>query len=113
LSTTKSDDLMGQPVSRKIPRPTSPIPHDHKDPVRILAPNSDTGSSQPILQSQLQSQPQSQLKRLSNYDQAESTIDPNALLLGISVDLKGGDYPFLDLLRVREILERTYKLRSW
>lgn len=107
----KSDDLMGQSVSRKIPRPRSPVPHDHKDPVRILAPNSDTtGSSQP--KSQSQSQPQSQLKRLSIYDQAESTIDPNALLLGITVDLKAGDYPFLDLLRVREILERTYKLRS-
>ena len=47
----KSDDLMAQLVSRKIPRPISPVPHDHTDPIiRVLAPNSDTGSSQPISQ---------------------------------------------------------------
>lgn len=97
-----------QPVSRKIPRPTSPVPHDHKDPVRVLAPNSDTGSSQPISQSQ------SQMRRLFNHGQAESTVDcrdSQALLLGITVDLKARDYPFLDLLRVREILEKTYRSR--
>lgn len=108
-----SDDLMAQSVSRKIPRPSSPVPHDHKDPVRVLAPNSDAGSSQPISQSQLQSQ--SQLRPVSDHGQDESTIDykddSQALLLGIKIDLTAGDYPFFDLLRVREILERTYRFR--
>ena len=103
-----SDDLMAQQlVTRKIPQPTSPEPHDHTDPIRTLAPNSDT-SSQSI------SQTQSQLKRLSFYVHAGPSIDyedSQALLLGVMVDLKGGEYPFLNLLRVREILRRTQKLR--
>lgn len=105
----KSDDLMAQLVSRKIPRLASPVPRDHTDPIiRVLAPNSDTGSSQPV------SQTQSQLSRLSNHVQAESTIDnenSQALLRGIMVDLKAKDCPFFDLLRVREILERTHRYR--
>ena len=103
-----SDDLTAQQaVSRKIPRPTSPVPYDTGSPIRILAPNSDTSSSQPI------SQTQSQLRRLSQHVPAESTNheDSQALLLGVAIDLKGGEYPFLNLLRVRGILERTYMLR--
>lgn len=101
-----SDDLMAQQsVSRKIPRPTSPEPHDHTDPIRILAPNSDTSSQSQSIQSQL--------RRLSPHVQAGSAIDygSKALLLGIIVDLQRGEYPFLNLMRVREILERTYRLR--
>ena len=113
-----------QPVlRRKIPRPTSPVPHDHTTDnpiVRVLIPNSDTtgsSSSQPIF-----SQTQSQLSQLSSSNnhhvQAESTMDDyennnnsRALLRGITVDLKAREYPFLDLLRVREILERTHRYR--
>ena len=105
----KSNGSMAQLVSRKIPRPSSPVPHDHTDPViRVLAPNSDTGSSQPI------SQTQSHLSQLSNHVQADSTIDyenSQALLRGITVDLKAKECPFFDLLRVREILERTHRCR--
>ena len=122
----KSDEPMGaaQPVlHRKIPRPTSPVPHDHttNNPiVRVLIPNSDTtgsSSSQPFF-----SQTQSQLSQLSSSNhhhvQAEPTMDDyennnnsRALLRGITVDLKAREYPFLDLLRVREILERTDRYR--
>lgn len=99
-----SSDLMAkEAVARKVPRPTSPVPRGYMDPVRILAPNSDTSS-----------QAQSQPRRLSHHVYTESAIkceDSQALLLGITVDLKGGEYPFFTLLRVREILGRTYKLR--
>ena len=105
----ESDGLMPQLVSRKISRPASPVPNDHTDPIiRVLAPNSDTGSSQPI------SQTQSQLSQLPNHVQAETTIDyenSQALLRGITVDLKAKECPFFNLLRVREILERTHRYR--
>lgn len=112
-----NDHLMAQSVSRKIPRPISPVPHDHTNPIiSVLAPNSDIGS-QPII-SQSQSQSQSQSSRLSNYHnyhaQAESSIDhenSRALLRGIMVDLKARECPFLDLSRVKEILERTHTRR--
>ena len=97
----KSDDLMAQLMfsPRKIPRPTSPI-------IRIPTSNADTGSSsQPV------SQLESQLSRLSNHDQDESTADNDnsqALLRGIMIDLKSKECPFLDLSRVRDILERTH-----
>jgi hypothetical protein len=126
-SRRKSDEPMRAAAQlvlrRKIPRPTSPVPHDDttNDPiVRVLIPNSDTtgsSSSQPIF-----SQTQSQMSQLSpsnnnHHVQAESTMDDyennnsRALLRGITVDLKARDYPFLDLLRVREILERTHRYR--
>ena len=105
----KSSDVMAKLVTRKIPRPRSPVPHDHTDPiVRVLAPNSDTASSQPTSQSQLS-------QRLSNHVQAEVTHDnensQELLLRGNMVDLKARECPFFDLLRVREILERTHKHR--
>lgn len=90
-----------QSVPRKIPRPASPKPHDYADAIHILAPNSDTSSqSHSILQTQ------SQLRQ----PQADNE-DAQALLLGIMLDLKGAEYPFLDILRVRKILERTCRLR--
>lgn len=95
----KSDNLMAQLVSPNIPRPTSPVPHDHTDPsIHALTPNSNTNSSQPI----------------SHYTQVESTIDhenSQRLLGGIMVDLKARECPFFNLLQVREILERTHKHR--
>ncbi|KAF8813587.1 hypothetical protein BYT27DRAFT_7180339, partial [Phlegmacium glaucopus] len=90
LELRSCDDLMVQ--QRKIPRPTSPEPHDHKDPIRILAPNSDVSS-------------QSQ-----SISQTQSCRGSQGLLLGIMVDLERGEYPFLNLMRVREILGRTYRL---
>lgn len=105
----KSDDLKAQLVSRKIPRLTSPMPHDHTDPISALTPNSNTSSSQPI------SQTQSQLSRLSNHHaRAKSTVDhenSQRLLGGIMVDLKARECPFFNLLQVREILERTHRHR--
>jgi hypothetical protein len=97
-------------VSRRIPRPTSQVPHDRTDPIiPALTPNSNTSSSQPM------SQTQSQLSRLSNHHaQAESTIDhenSQTLLRGIMVDLKARECPFFNLLQVREILERTHRHR--
>lgn len=107
----KSDDLMAQLVSPKMPRPPSPVPHDHTDPIiHVLMPISNTSSSQPI------SQTQSQLsRRLSDYyAQAESSIDhenSQRLLRGNMVDLKARECPFFNLLQVREILDRTHAYR--
>lgn len=99
----KPDDPMAQ--VRKIPQLTSPVPQDQLNRAQTPPNSNNTDSSQPI----------SQLSRLSfDHDPAGSMIDygnSQALLRGVMVDLKARECPFFDLLRVREILERTHMYR--
>ncbi|KAH9485318.1 hypothetical protein JR316_0002226 [Psilocybe cubensis] len=79
-------------VPRKIPRPASPVPmpKNHTGPALILAPNSDT--------SQSQSQSQSIQKEAEGFFRDTLGID-------------AGDYPWLDLWRIKEIMARTLHAR--
>ncbi|KAF9484438.1 hypothetical protein BDN70DRAFT_872451 [Pholiota conissans] len=70
------------PVSRKVPRPTSPQPRRHTGPALVLVPNSDTSGTQSqslsLTQSQSQSQSQPQPLIQESDAQVESSAPNNA-----------------------------------